>query len=613
MLAGSLPDRLCNAPHVGAAIQSVFAYRFLSRQPIPVNKPLNLYFVRRARLRRTNDLFPSYERSQSMIYCTRAFLVLGLTGFLSVSPAFAGDPHEKSATKRRPTQAAPEKSKNKDEQEIRQVNLLDAARSGEITVKAEGRDDGRMTVSLTNRTRHQLRVVLPPGIIAQSATGQFGGMGGMGGGMGMMGGGMGGGMGGMGGGMGMMGGGMGMMGGGMGGGMMGGMGGMGRRSGTMPSMMGMFMLARMIMYFCGDPDSWDMRSLMIGMMGMRGMGGMGGGMGMMGGGMGMMGGMGGGMRSVPPTGVPSAVLGPGQTRHLPTRLVSLTPPDPATVLKLPAKGEPLALGDITETNEDPRVQTALRRLSEHMAPSRLSQVVMWHVCAGLDWSTISQLSGNWVNRHELTLAQDFVARLDTKDAGENARIHFEVSGSDEATEVMAADLSRTLQNKMVLGLLADTGMPPRPNAPAVACRVKLNPSTALVQVYSSDGAAQHWVAFGKFSVPVKQNKGKLDAYHLCDEMSEGILNRLVRAHLSKGVKDKGKMHYDLRIDNASPLVLNGLAALGVGSKADEVPKFLVGISIAPRRSLTVPASENVVKELGLKKGIRLVGLNLSGL
>ena len=52
---------------------------------------------------------------------------------------------------------------------------------------------------------------------------------------------------------------------------------------------------------------------------------------------------------------------------------------------------------------------------------------------------------------------------------------------------------------------------------------------------------------------MKQEKGKLDAYHFCAEMSEGILNRLVRAQLSKGVKDKGKMHYDLRIDNASPL------------------------------------------------------------
>ena len=51
------------------------------------------------------------------------------------------------------------------------------------------------------------------------------------------------------------------------GGGMGGMGSMGRTSGTMPATMGMMMLARIIMYFCGDPDSWDMRSLMIGMMG----------------------------------------------------------------------------------------------------------------------------------------------------------------------------------------------------------------------------------------------------------------------------------------------------------------------------------------------------------
>jgi hypothetical protein len=406
----------------------------------------------------------------------------------------------------------------------------------------------------------------------------------------------------------MMGGGMGGMGGGMGGGGM--MGGMGRTSGTMPATMGMMTLARIIMYFCGDPDSWDMRSLMIGMMGMRGMGG-----GMMGGGMGggMMGGMGGGMRSVPPSGVPSAVLEPGQTRHLPTRLVSLTPPDPASVLKLLGKGEPLALADIAEANDDPRVQTALRRLAEHMVPSRISQLVMWHLCAGMDWSTISQLSGNWVNRYEMTLAENFVARLDTKVVGENAKILFDFSGSDDASEAMAAELSRTLQNKMALGLLADNGIPPRPNAPALACRVKLKASTAFVQVFASDGPAQHWVAFGKFSIPVKQDKGKLDAYHLCEEMSEGILNRLVRAQLSKGVNDKGKVHYEIRIENASPLVLNGLAALGVASKADEVPKFLVGISIAPRRSSTVPASEDVVKELGLKKGIRLVGLNLSGL
>ena len=82
---------------------------------------------------------------------------------------------------------------------------------------------------------------------------------------------------------------------------------------------------------------------------------------------------------------------------------------------------------------------------------------------------------------------------------------------------------------MVLGLLADNGIPPRPNAPAVACRVRLNASDALVQVFGSDGPARSWVAFGKFSASRQAGQGKFDAYHFCEEMSEGILNRLVRA------------------------------------------------------------------------------------
>src|SRR4051794_1630070 len=101
--------------------------------------------------------------------------------------------------------------------DVPSYDLLDAARRGLVTVGAEGTGDGRMTISVKNRSKKQLRVILPPGLIASGASGQFGGMGG---GMGGMGGGMGG-MGGGGGGMGGMGGG-GMGGGGMGGGGMGG-------------------------------------------------------------------------------------------------------------------------------------------------------------------------------------------------------------------------------------------------------------------------------------------------------------------------------------------------------------------------------------------------------
>jgi hypothetical protein len=504
-----------------------------------------------------------------------------------------------------------------------EIDLLSAIQDGSVAVHAVGRGDGRMTLSVTNKTHRPLRVVLPPGIIAQGATGQFGGMGGMGGGMGGMGGGMGGMggmMGGMGGGMGGMGGGMGGMG-GMGGNMgMGGMGGMGRQSGTMPSMMGMMMLSRMIMYFCGDPESWDMRSLMVGMMG-----GMGGGMGMMGGmGGGMMGGMGGGMggmgggmRSVPPTALPSALLNPGQTRHLPTRLVSINPPDRETGLQLPEKDEPLRIvGDVAEANDSEQVQKALRRLSADMAPTSLSQLVMWRVAGGLDWSTITRLSHKWANRHELTLAKDFVDRLDNLPDGETGRILFQVAGADDTSKQVALDLKKWLDGKNVLGLSCQVAgeIPSQPEGPAIACRVRLAVDEASVQVMCTDATAQSWLAYGKFTVPLKEGKEKSDVKRLTAGISEGVLNRLVRAQVTKGtVQEKGKKLYQIRVENYSPLILNALALVGTESAENELPKELAGIAISPRRTLTVPASEEVVKTLGLKKGIRLVALNLSGL
>ena len=89
----------------------------------------------------------------------------------------------------------------------------------------------------------------------------------------------------------------------------------------------------------------------------------------------------------------------------------------------------------------------------------------------------------------------------------------------------------------------------------------------------------------------------------------------MRAQIIKGsaTKDKGKLVYQLRIDNASPWVLGGLAMLGTESKAVEVPKVLQMISVSPRRSLAVPISEDVVRGLGLKTGVRLVAVDLSGL
>jgi hypothetical protein len=402
---------------------------------------------------------------------------------------------------------------------------------------------------------------------------------------------------------------------------MGGMGSMGRQSGTMPATMGMMMLARIIMYFCGDPDSWDMRSLMIGMMGGMGggMGGMGGGMGGMGGGMGGMGGgMGGGMRSVPPTLLPSAVLNPNQTRHLPTRLVSISAPDPEHGLRLPGEDEPLRIvGDISQVTDDARVQKALKRLAADKAPTSLSQLVMWNLSAGLEWATIAELSRSWSNRQELALAKEFVERLDTLPMGESGRLYFEIVGSDEASRASAAELSNALDGKYILGLVgqASAQLSARPEGPAIACRVKLKAGEASVQVLSSDASASNWVAFGKFNLPVVEGAEKFDASKFADGLAEGVLNRLVRAQVIKGAttREKGKLVYQIRIENASPLILNGLALLGTGSPEAEAPKVLTGICVSPRRSLTIPADEAVVKSLGLKKGIKLTALDLSGL
>jgi hypothetical protein len=121
------------------------------------------------------------------------------------------------------------------------------------------------------------------------------------------------------------------------------------------------------------------------------------------------------------------------------------------------------------------------------------------------------------------------------------------------------------------------------------------------------------MAFGKFSLPIAADNGKFDALKFADELAEGILDRLVRVQLTKPVKENGKLVYHLRIDNASPLILNGLAAVGKTNKADETPRILSGISVPPRKSMTVTASPEVVKALSLKQGVKLVALDLSAL
>jgi hypothetical protein len=279
---------------------------------------------------------------------------------------------------------------------------------------------------------------------------------------------------------------------------------------------------------------------------------------------------------------------------------------------MPAKGETLRLGDISQMTDDVRIQGALKRLAEDKAPQTVAQLVMWRVGSGKDWDAIEGMSRSWANAHELTLARSFVDGLGTQPTEETGALLYEITSKGTAGEPAAQELRTALKEKTLLGLKGVSGVPAEPKGPAVACKVQINGQEATVQVATSDGPARSWTAAGKFTLPLTRTKtGELNVATVADGLAEGILDRMVRAQLSAGPRSKGKPTYKIKIENASPLILNGIAVLGKGSETES--KVLSGISIAPQRSMTLPATDEMVKSLGLKKGIRVIAADLSGL
>ncbi len=112
-------------------------------------------------------------------------------------------------------------------------------------------------------------------------------------------------------------------------------------------------------------------------------------------------------------------------------------------MSLPEKGERLRIvGDVAGVNDDIQVQKALRRLTAEMAPTSVTQLVMWRLSGKLDWDAIAVLSQKWANEYELTLARDFVEHLDALPEGEAGRLLIQVDGKDAAGEPIAAEMSQ---------------------------------------------------------------------------------------------------------------------------------------------------------------------------
>ena len=243
-------------------------------------------------------------------------------------------------------------------------------------------------------------------------------------------------------------------------------------------------------------------------------------------------------------------------------------------------------------------------------------------------------------RTSWTLARQFVERLDAT-RGEALKtdsgvLYWDVTARDAKDEAVAARLRTLLEKSSVLGLKAHRGVPDHPTGPALATRITLNENKAEVKLATTDSAGTGWVTLEPITLKMTVVEPKVvaaeesksgekavasetidpemrKAAQVADGVAAGLLSRLVGAKLSKGHRVKGHDTFQVRIINASPFVLNGVALWGTEDASTSPPAMLAGLSVPPRKSLTVPASPDLVERLRLKDGLRVFAADLSGL
>ncbi len=254
------------------------------------------------------------------------------------------------------------------------------------------------------------------------------------------------------------------------------------------------------------------------------------------------------------------------------------------------------------------------------------------MAAGLDWDAIARDSKDWANDHERALARQFVATLDQPrdpvptnrlaPPPDSGKLYWELTAKGESGQALAGAIRSVLAKQTVLGLSATEGIPARPAGPGLAWRGVINDDgtiTVLVEVTDAQGAK--WTPMGEFTVkrPADANPptGKEALTRLAaetaDQVAAGVLGRVVRVQLSKPKRVQDKLIYQVQIANDSPLVLNGLAVAGPDESGKAELKALAGLNVPPHKTMSVPATTELVQRLGLKDGVRVVAADLSGL
>ena len=305
---------------------------------------------------------------------------------------------------------------------------------------------------------------------------------------------------------------------------------------------------------------------------------------------------------------------------------------------VPAKGEKLRIEGIEQWTDDTRTRTALKRLVEAKAPRSIAQMVLWNVTNGTDWDGVGRLSKGWGNAHEIALARRFVAGLEGSEDARTPAVDpgllcWDIQTESTRARELAEDLRGLWGKGPVLGLTAKEGVPTRPDGPALACRIELDDSAVAVKLEASHPSGTGWVPLGEFRIKLSDPRlnlaasteeatpaaasdsaeGGCQAARLGDALAEGMLGRVLRVNLTRGPVVKGKATFKIKIHNESPLILNGLALGGPDAGEDRDASVLAGLSVPPRKSLTVPGTAEMVERLHLRGGVRILAADLSGL
>ena len=251
------------------------------------------------------------------------------------------------------------------------------------------------------------------------------------------------------------------------------------------------------------------------------------------------------------------------------------------------------------------------RLRGPQADGTVAQLAPWDLVEGSQGDILAEASHGRATDAELASARSFVRRL--RNAGgkaateDSGKLYVEVDGP--ATDALKV----SLRGQTLLGLKVETALPDRTDAPALAIRLRAEGTGLAASVSASTGDASGWRPAGKYTVKLNDAKGQARAtVAVADDVALGLVGQVFKVKLVSK-RSQGKTAYAIRVENESPIVLDGLALSSTAEPAAGKVSSVLGLGLPPRKAMVIGISPKAVERLGLKGGVQVFAADLSAL